>query len=221
MVRGMDSSRIRDLLPGLTSGGPPVLPAWLDRLSERWWGLPPRARAALVVAGIVLALVAIGRGATRSPWGPPVPVLVAAADLEPGVPVGAAELRSAQWPAGLAPNDTITALADLPADARMRSAVPAGTPLTGRHLVSGLAGLVAPGHVAVSVPRDGLPIVPTGALVDVVTAGVHGEAARVTAGARVLALDGDWVWLGVPAEQADAVATAAVTGRVLLAIRPD
>lgn len=198
-----------------------MLPAWLDRLSERWWGLPPRARATLVVVAIVLALVVVGRGATRSPWGPPVPVLVATADLEPGAPIDPGQLRAAQWPADLVPDDSITALADLPDDARVRSSVPAGAPLTGRHLVSGLAGLVAPGHVAVSVPRDGLPIVPTGARVDVVTAGVHGESARVTAGARVLALDGDWVWLGVPAEQADAVATAAVTGRVLLAIRPD
>jgi Flp pilus assembly protein CpaB len=220
-MRGMDLSRFRDLLPGLTSGGPPVLPAWLDRLSEWWWGRPPRLRTVLVAVAILLGLVVIGRGATRSPWGPPTQVLVATADLEPGTPIDGDRLRAAQWPGGLVPDDAIIAVADLPDDARVRSNVPAGTPLTARHLVTGLAGLVAPGHVAVSVPRDGLPIVPTGARVDVVTAGVHGEAARITAGARVLALDGDWVWLGVPAEQADAVATAAVTGRVLLAIRPD
>jgi len=220
MVRGMDLARLRDLLPGLTTGGPPVLPAWLDRLSEWWWSRPPRLRVALAVLAVLLALVVVGRGATRSPWGPPVPVLVTAVDLEPGVHVDGHDLRTVPWPAGLVPDDAVTALADLPDEARVRSAVPAGTPLTVRHLVSGLAGLLESGQVAVAVPRDGLPVVPTGARVDVVTAGVHGEAARVTAAARVLALDGDWVWLGVPAEQADSVATAAVTGRVLLAIRP-
>lgn len=201
--------------PWPTTGPPLALPVLLDRLSERWWRLSPRWRAAVVMIGIVAVLAVAGRGAARSPWGPPVPVLVTAVDVPAGAPV--VDVRTADRPADLVPPDALTAPPD---DARARGPIPSGTVLTERHVASGVAGLVGPGEVAVSLPRDGLPPVEAGQAVDVLATRPDGSGSRVAEAARVLAVDDAWVWLAVRTEQADAVAGAAGTGQLRLAVRP-
>lgn len=199
---------------------PPVaLPAVVDAVSERWWGLPPRVRALAVALATVAALALLGRGATRSPWGPPTDVLVAVDDLPGGAPVTADLLRPARWPADLVPHDAVTS-ADLGPDVRLRGAVVAGAPVTRRQLAVGLGGMVAEGHAAVAVPVDGLPHVDAGDAVDVVATGLDGVGRRVATAARVLAVDDAFLWLDVPTHEVDAVAAAGAAGRLTLAVRP-
>lgn len=202
-------------------GAPFVLPPVLDRVAERWWALSPRWRATLLVTLAVVALGLVGRGATASPWGPPRPVVVAAVDLPAGHPLSPGDGRRASWPTDLVPTDAIEAdeLAVM-ADHRLAVPVPAGAVLTRRVLVQGVAGLLHEGESAVAVPVDGLPSVAAGDVVDVVASRTDGGGQRVATGARVLALDGAFLWLGVPGDRVDAVAAAGAAGRLTLAVRP-
>ena len=201
------------------SRAPFALPALLDRLSERWWSLPPRVRATVLVVAVVVALAAVGRGATTSPWGPPRQVLVAAVDRPVGGALGPDDVRTASWPDDLVPADAI-APDDLPVEARLRGFVAAGTVVTRQHLATGMAGLVDDGEAAVAVPADGLPLVRGGDVVDVVAAHPDGSGVRVASAARVLAVEDAFVWLGVAQAQVDAVAAAGAAGRLTLAVRP-
>jgi pilus assembly protein CpaB len=199
-----------------------VLPPWVDAVSEHWWSLSPRVRAVVLTSLAIVALALVGRGATRSPWGPPMTVLVAAADVAPGSEVGPADVREARWPSRLVPADAFTgAPADvLPPGARARWPVPAGSVLTARHLGAGMAGLVGEGEAAVSVPRDELPAVAAGDVVDVIASDLEGRGTRVAAAARVLAADGAFLWLAVPSDRVTAVAAAGAAGRITLAVLP-
>lgn len=199
-----------------------MLPPWADTMSERWWSLSPRVRAVVLAALAVAALALVGRGATRSPWGPPVAVLVAAGDVAAGSAIGPDDVRVARWPARLVPADALTGApaGALPPDARARWPVPAGSILTTRHLGAGMAGLVGDGEAAVSVPRDGLPTLGVGDVVDVIASDLDGRGTRVAVGARVLASDGAFLWLAVPGDRVEAVAAAGAAGRITLAVRP-
>lgn len=217
-----DTSRRRP-----TRGGPPargapfVLPAWLDVAVERWWALAPRWRVVLLGGLAVVALALVGRGATASPWGPPREVLVAAGDRPAGHPLSPADARPATWPEDLVPTDALAA-GDLASGGDLRLAAPVadGAVLTRAMLVDGVAGLLDDGDAAVAVPVDGLPALVPGDGVDVVAARTDGGGQRLATGARVLALDGDFLWLGVPADRVDAVAAAGAAGRLTLAVRP-
>lgn len=210
------------LLPrrrGRLPRGPVALPTVLDAVSDRWWALPPRVRAAVVVTAALGLLALAGRGATASPWGPPVPTLVAGRDLPAGHALTPADVATATWPAGLVPDDAL-GRDDLGGDARLAAPARAGTPLARGDLVDGVAGLVADGHVAVAVPVDGLPAVRAGDHVDVVAGSPDGVGQRVASDAPVVAVDGAFLWLGVPHDRVDAVAAAGAAGRITLAVRP-
>lgn len=194
-----------------------ALPAVLDRVSERWWRLSPRVRAAVVVVLTVAVLALVGRGATTSAWGPPQQVLVLQTDLPAGATVEATDAQHAQWPADLVPAD---ALVELPDEARVRGPAAADAVLTRRHLASGLASLLEAGEAAVSVPLDGLPQVAAGDVVDVVAATPDGAGQRAATAARVVAVDPAFLWLAVDQADVDAVAAAGAAGRVTLAVRP-
>ena len=123
-------------------------------------------------------------------------------------------------PSGLVPPDAVRSPGRLPAEARVRGTVPAGAVLTDRHLAEGMAGLLDPGEAAVPVARDGRPAPAAGRRVDVVATSAGGTGTRVATGARVLALDAEWVWLGVPDGALEAVAAGAGAGQLVLAVRP-
>lgn len=200
-------------------GAPVVLPRLLDIASERWWGLTPRARAVVGALVVVGALALVGRGATASPWGPPTEVLVAVRDLPAGHALTMADAEAARWPADLVPDAPVTA-SGLGGDLRLAVPVARGAPLAGSHLVTGLAGMLVDGQAAVPLPSEGLPTVAAGTRVDVVAGSPDGLGTRVATDARVLAVEPDVVWLGVPLDRVDAVAAAGAAGRVTLAVRP-
>jgi hypothetical protein len=200
----------------LAGGAPLVLPSWLDALSDRWWGLTPRTRAVAVAAALVLVAAASTARVAASPYGPPVPVLVAAADLPIGATLDDATLRRTRWPGELAPPGVRTQ-----ASGTLTAPLPEGSVLTERHVTeSGLAGAVAVGQVAVPLPAELVPPLEVGTGVRVVASGPDGAGVVLADRAEVVAADGTSLWLAVPDRAAADVAAAGMRGTVALAVIP-
>lgn len=210
----------RSRLSRLLDGPAPALPAALDGLAERWAAARPRTRLVVSAAAVLALLAVAGRGATRSPWGPAVAVVVTRADLPAGRTLTPDLLEAARWPKRLVPADALPA----PAPAlgqRLAVGAPAGTVLTGRHLLRpGVTGDLPAGTVAVPVPLGDSPAVAAGQRVDVLAARADGGGTRLAAGAAVLGVEGEVAWVAVGREEAPAVAGAAAAGAVTLAALP-
>ena len=220
-------SRVRVALHGtrdlsVWSQGPPLrLPGTLDRLAEGWWRLPPRARGTLLVLATVAAAGAVLLRVALSPYGPPVPVLVAARTLEVGTTIGTADVEVVRWPRSLAPPGTFQDGAEVADRATLVMGVARGTPLTVVHVDAEgpLAGLPA-GAGAVPVPVDLLAGVGAGARVDLVVTLGDGSGRRIAADVRVQDGDGRLVWLVVDRALAPDVAAAAARGTLSAVVLP-
>lgn len=207
----------RPPLSRLLDGPPPALPAVLDTAAERWSRLRPRARFLLVA--LLVAALATGLTArlAASPWGPPVPVLVAVRHLDVGEPVTADAVRVVRWPASVVPPGSLTAPAE--ASGTLVAPVAAGLPVTAGHLgEGGVAALVAEGHIVVPLLRDTLPLLAVGTRVDVIAADHDLRGSQLAADARVLAVDDHHLWVEVPRDAAPDVAAAGLRGAVVLAV---
>lgn len=196
--------------------GPPLaLPPVLDRVAERWSGWPPRARVAAIAVLAVAALALAGRGAVRSPWGPPVEVLLAAHDLRGGQRLTAGDLAATTWPRDLVPPDAL----DAPGDGVLLGPVPAGTVVTARHLgETGIGEGLPAGRAAYPLPLDQLPPLLPGQVVDLVAGGPDGQGQRLAAAGRVLAVDDTHVWVEVVREEAVGLAGASAFGAVTVVV---
>ena len=150
----------------------------------------------------------------RSAWGPPIEVLVAAADLQAGVPISADTVGRTRRPASLVPAD---ALVD--ATGILTVPVVSGTVLTARHRAESLPALLRADEVAIPIPTDLQPDVSPGVDVDLLSAGFDGTGRTIAAGARVLSVDGAWIWVAVPQAVAADAAAAAIDQRLILAVR--
>jgi Flp pilus assembly protein CpaB len=203
----------------LFDGAPVAAPALLDRVSERWWSLTPRARTA---AAAVLGLAALTAGTINlvaSPWGAPVTVLVARHDLAVGQTVAVEDLRRTDWPAELVPTGALGAAAE--ALGTVVAPVPAGSVVTDLHLGGGGLGDVVPeGHAAVALPADAVPGPTPGARLDVVGADLDTRGTVLASGAVVLAHDAAHVWVVVAHHEAAATAAAALAGAVTSVLVP-
>jgi hypothetical protein len=197
-------------------GAPLVLPSWLDALSERWWARTPRARALALLTLAVLAAVGVSARLAASPYGPPVPVLVATSDLPVGTVLGEDHVRTERWPGDLVPDDG----RDEPVGT-LTAPLPAGAVLTTAHVTDdGLAGMLAPGQAAAPLPADLVPHLSTGTEVQVVTGGTDGVGVVLADRAAVIADDGTSLWLAVPVHAAADVAAAGSRGTVSLVVLP-
>lgn len=197
-----------------------VLPRALDRVGEAWAGAPPRARTAMTVLAIIAVTAVAGRGATRSRWGPEVTVVVATTDLSPGQHVDPGDVTDRAWPADLVPLGALRAPSEA-VGARVVGPIGAGVPLRGADLRSrGPTASLRPGHVAIAVPREGMPVVHTGDWVDLVGVDPVRGATVVAADAHVLAVDPDVLWFEVRREHAAVVAVAADGGALTVALLP-
>lgn len=185
-------------------------PRLVDRVADGWWRLPSRFRVAAIVVVLGLAAIGMARRSGQSPWGRPVDVLVAVADVEPGGPVAS---RRRTWPADLVPADAMASIApDAVASGRIR----AGEVLTGAHVARGLDDLLRPGEVAVPLAQE-VPDLPDDARVVLLGAGFDGAGRRLASG-RVVARDETWTWVAVSATRAPDVAAATATGPVTVAL---
>jgi hypothetical protein len=207
----MPSEGVRSILPRLL--GPPVrLPGVVDRVAEGWWRLAPRSRSALSGMAVLIVLAAVLLRIALSPYGAPVTVLVTTGDLQAGEIPGPGDVATARWPRGLLPDAPPVGRTDL-AGSRLTMGVAAGTVLTSAHLRDDgpLAGL-GPGAAAVPVPTGLLRGASPGARLDLVGVAGDGTGRTIAREVRVLAVDGDTVWLEVMRERAADVAAAALRG---------
>lgn len=196
-------------------GGPPLaLPPWLDHLSERWWRLTPRWRAAIAIATVVAVVLAGVAHAAATPYGPPTTAYVAARDLPAGHVLESTDLRRTTWPRDLVPHDVLDR-----AGGRLAAALPEGSVATQRHLAEeGVAAALPPGQAAVPVPVDGLPELGLGSRVEVVGRDLHGHATVLARESTVVAIDATDVWFSVPAASAPEVAAAGASGLVTVVV---
>lgn len=201
------------------AGPPPALPAVVDAAVERWWSLPPRVRMLVIgaLAAVVVAAALAGRSA--DPWGPAVEVVVAARELQPGEVVDATAVEVVRRPAAAVPDGALEAGAAL--ELPLAAPVPAGAALTAGHLApAGPAALLGPGRAAVALAADGLPALVAGQVVDVLAQSPQGQPTVLAGSARVLATDGEHLWLAVARTEAPAVVAAAGWGAVGVALLP-
>lgn len=202
--------------PHRTDGSPFVLPAWLDRASDRWWGLTPRIRTALIVLAAVVVVVGGTARSLAAPFGPPTTVLVAVDDLPAGTALEAGHVRRARWPADLVPPGALTRAAGT-----LTAPLPAETVLTSGHVTAdGLGGVAGRGRAAVPLPVEHVPAVPVGALVRVVASEVDGSGRVVADRGEVIGVDASAVWLAVADADAAAVAAAGLRGSIALVVLP-
>lgn len=207
-------------LARLFHGPPLVLPAPLDRLCERWAYCPPRLRLAVLLAAVLAVLTVAGRGAARSPWGPPSMVLVARADLPAGHVLQSADLAATRWPERLVPPGSpseVTSVTGLP----LAIGLPAGSRLTSAHLAKGGVAAGLPGdQVAVPVKLAEGVTLASGQHVDLLAADPDGRGVPLASDASVLAVEGEHVWFAVRRDQAPAVTGAAARGELGVALLP-
>ncbi len=195
----------------------PVLPEPLDDLAERWAGARPRARAAILALVAVAVLLIAGSGAARSPFGRPVEVVVVRSDLAAGHLVASDDLTVRAWPEAIVPAGAVTT-PEQAIGATLSAGIAAGQPLAAMHLAGGgLGSLVREDEVALPVPVPYATEYVAGDHVDV----FGGDAGVLLVGdARVLASEGDIVWLALPRDRAGDVAAAARWDQALVALRP-
>jgi hypothetical protein len=147
----------------------------------------------------------------RREWAERRTVLVAETDLDPDDEVRAAPI---DLPVAAVPP---SALASLPAGARLRQPVAAGEILVERDVttVSGPAARARPGTAVVAFRRELAAGATSGVLVRIVAEGVV-----LAEEGRVVALADDLAYVAVPAERAPAVAAANQAGLASLLFLP-
>jgi hypothetical protein len=197
--------------------GPPLpLPSVLDRLSERWWSLPPRWRSTLVLVAVAATVLLGLSHAAATPYGPPTSVMVATRDLPAGHELERGDLRRVTWPQELVPPDPLGH-----AEGRLAAALPEGSVATSRHVAAeGAAAALPHGMVAVPVPGEAMPALTVGSRVDVIGRDLDGRALVLARGGSVLAMDGTEVWLAVPEANAPEVAAAGASGLLTVVVLP-
>lgn len=210
----------RRLLGTLLDGPPPALPRPLDAAAEGWAAARPRTRVALGVLGAALLLAVAGRGAARSPWGPPTPVVVAAADLPAGRAVAPTDVVVATWPQEVVPAGAARDAIEVVGRTLARG-VPASIPLTAGHLLRpGVAGDLPAGTVAFPLPYEGDLALAPGLRLDLLGVQTDGAGVRLATGATILGVEETTVWIAVAREEAPGVAAAAALGEVTVVLLP-
>jgi Flp pilus assembly protein CpaB len=187
------------------------------------------AAALAATAGFVVHGAADAAGTARERWGTTATVAVATRDLAPGTTVGGGDVELRELPVAAVPGAAIDGAAGDPPLGRVVVApVYTGEPVDERRLapggLSGVAALLPPGTRAVAVPGDPATVPPltAGDAVDVLVAvaGPDGplRPSVVAARAPVVDVGEQAVTIAVPESQVPAVATAAASGLVALAL---
>lgn len=184
------SEFVRRLVRRQAQRPPAVLWRPLDLVAERWARLAPRGRLAcwalLLVAAAVLYAGRVARADDR--WGgTPVTVLVAAEPLPAGVEQ--LELLPRPLPPAAVPPGAVQ---EVPEDASLAYALPAGSVLTAAHLdVQGPAVGLAEGMRALPLAVDEDWGVVAGGFVDLLAPVGEGGSERLAASRPVLEVRGD------------------------------
>jgi hypothetical protein len=213
---------LRATLADRLQGPPLALPAALDRCSEYWWRLPPRARAAAAVLA-VLVFVAGGElriAQARDQWGgPPRRALVAVRDTAVGQPP---QVRAVRLPPALVPPDAPQQIDD---GARLAFALPKGAVLTRGHLSArGPAASLQPGLRVVPIPIQPGWDVRAGGWVDVWALAAPDQSTPIARQRPVVAVmidaDQQSALVGLAANEVAAAVRGLVDGEILLTHAP-
>ncbi len=184
--------------------------------------------ALALLAGTVTTTVVAGADDARRAWGERRTVAVAAAGLEPGTTIAAADLERRELPIAVLPPDVVHD----PTGRVVTSPILAGEAVVearvGDEGVTGVAALVPEDHVAVAVALDApTPPLQIGDRVDVLAPGalgppslgsVGGPAVRVARGAVVVHLGDTALTVAVGDDDAAAVAAATLQGPVAVVL---
>lgn len=189
-------------------------------------------RRGLLAAGLTAAALATALPQLAPPAPEGVVVLAAARDLEPGAPVGEADVVRVSLPPQARPEGALTTA---PEGARVAGRVRKGEPLTDARLLgAGLLGSDAADDGLVAVPvrladPASAALLRAGDRVDVLAAAADGaqeSAPLAAAGVRVLAvpvpdaeLEGGLVVLATTPATAARLAAAAVSSRLSVVLR--
>jgi Flp pilus assembly protein CpaB len=175
-------------------------------------------RLLLGIVTAVTVLTAVLLRVALSPYGPPVPVLVATGDLRVGELITGADVTVTRWPRELVPPGAL-ARRSAAVGGRTTMGVTAGTVLTLRHVTGDgpLTGLVT-GSAAVPVPSGALRGASGGARLDLVVTLGDGTGRILARDVRVLAEEGGTTWLEVDRALAPDVAAAAARGTLSAAV---
>lgn len=202
---------------------PIVLPAAIDRCSERWWRLPPRVRllAIALLGGALLLAVHSHVARVQARWGgPPRRALIAVDDATIG---DHPQLRAVRLPPAMVPPD---APQSLEPDARLALALPRGAVLTRAHVSPrGAAVGLDPDLRVVPLPiASGVDIKP-GSVVDVwVLDTAPGSSRRVASRRPVVGVTDDdddpTALVGLETSEVGAALRGLTDGRVLLTQAP-
>ena len=219
MLAGMS---VRATLADRLQGPPIALPAALDRCSEFWWRLPPRARAAATVLTL-LAFLAGGElriAQARNQWGGPARrALVAVRDTPVGQPP---QVRAVRLPPALVPP---SAPQDVDDGARLAFALPEGAVLTRGHLSARgpAAGLQRDLRV-VPIPIEPGWDVRAGGWVDVWALAAPNQSTPIARQRPVVAVttddDQQSAMVGLAASEVAAAVRGLVDGEILLTHAP-
>jgi hypothetical protein len=180
---------IRAVLSRHLQGPPVALPAALDRCSEWWWRLPPRARMAVGVLAFAVLLVGCELRITqaRDRWGgPPRRALIAVRDSAVGDPP---LVRAVRLPPAMVPPDAPQQVGD---DARLAFALPAGAVLTRGHLSARGPAAGLPSHLrVVPIPADPGWDIRAGGRVDVWALASPGQSTQIARRRPVVGVTAD------------------------------
>ena len=172
------------------------------------------AAVACLALTVALVLVAQSRRLTdaRDEWGTSVDVWVAVADTAPGALL---QVDRQSMPAAMVPGAAVTGAR--PDGAVARQHVSAGEVVVDTDVGAGRLPLLVPGSRAVAVAADDTTVpLEIGDRVDIVAGGVV-----LSADAVVVDLGTGVAVIGVPADDAPAVAAASLDRTAVAVIRPD
>jgi Flp pilus assembly protein CpaB len=188
------------------------------------------AAALAATAGLLVHGAADAAGTARDRWGSTAAVAVATRDLAPGTLLDRGDVELRELPVAAVPAGAAVAEdgGGPPLGRVVVTPVYAGEPVDDRRLapggLSGVAALLPPGTRAVAIPGDPATVPPltTGDAVDVLVAvaGPDGPLRPSVAATRAPVVDvGEQaVSLAIPESQVPAIATAASSGLVALAL---
>jgi Flp pilus assembly protein CpaB len=207
-------------LRGWFEGPPVVLPGLLDETAERWAAAGPRVRLAATLAAAAVLIGAATSSALSSPWGEPVPAVVAVRELPVGDVVRPDDVRVARLPEGVLPVEPVRDPDDVTGRTLTRS-VPAGAVLTAGDVADGGPAAHLPdGLVAFPLPLSDTGVLSPGQRVDLVAGDGGGSGSRLASGALVLVVEDGSAWVAVQREEAPALAAAGRWGEVVPVLLP-
>lgn len=177
-------------------------------------------RLVVAAAAATVILAAAASSALSSPWGDPVPAVVAVRELRTGEVLRSDDVRLERLPAGVLPSGAVSSTDEVTGRTLART-VPAGAVLTaGDAADGGPAADLPEGLVAFPLPLTDTTVLSPGQRIDLVAGDGGGAGSRLASGALVLAVEDGSAWVAVQRDEAPVLAGAGRWGEVVPVVLP-